>query len=181
MIVVVLLCVGLAWVGTVLERTRQQEKILEKLEKCSYNVGWRCGYAVRLDFRGSPVTDAGLKHLRGLTNLETLELSHTQITDDGLKHLTGLPNLNYLELAGTKITDAGLECLKGMTNLDSLNLGSTLVTDGGLAMLKRLTKLKQLELSCTRVTSQGIEELRKALPNCEVFWDDDATNPQDHP
>ena len=39
------------------------------------------------------VTDAGLKHLRGMSKLETLELYSPQITDAGLVHLKGLTGL----------------------------------------------------------------------------------------
>ncbi len=39
------------------------------------------------------VTDAGLKHLKGLTNLQSLDLGQTQVTDAGLEPLKGLTQL----------------------------------------------------------------------------------------
>ena len=75
------------------------------------------------------VTDAGLKHLKGLTKLERLYLSDTKVTDAGLMHLTGLTKLKTLSLRNTKVTDAGLEHLKGLTELQTLELNSTEVTD----------------------------------------------------
>jgi internalin A len=51
---------------------------------------------------GTPVTDAGLAHLRELTNLQTLGLNGTQVTDAGLANLRGLTNLSELSLNGTK-------------------------------------------------------------------------------
>ena len=71
------------------------------------------------------VTDARLIHLKGLTNLETLELGDTKITDAGLVHLKGLTNLQELSLHYTQVTDAGLVNLKGLTKLKMLNLGNT--------------------------------------------------------
>ena len=68
------------------------------------------------------VTDAGLKCLNALTNLETVGLDGTNITDAGLEHLKGLNNLKTLYLNDTKVTDAGLEHLKGLTELEYLNL-----------------------------------------------------------
>jgi hypothetical protein len=44
------------------------------------------------------------------------------VTDAGLAHLRGLTNLRMLVLIGTKLTDAGLEHLKGLTNLEGLVL-----------------------------------------------------------
>ena len=55
------------------------------------------------------MTDAGLKHLVGLTQLKWLNLQSTAVTDDGLKHLTGLTKLRYLILDSTAVTDPGKE------------------------------------------------------------------------
>ena len=63
-------------------------------------------------------------HLKGLTNLESLNLNRTKITDAGLSHLSALTKLSTLYLAGPKVTDAGLVHLGGMTNLQDLWLGN---------------------------------------------------------
>jgi hypothetical protein len=41
-------------------------------------------------------TDAGLVHLKGLTNLQDLNLHATAVTDVGLAHLKGLSQLRSL-------------------------------------------------------------------------------------
>jgi hypothetical protein len=46
----------------------------------------------------SQVTDARLKDLAGLNQLQTLDLSHTPVTDAGLKELAGLNQLQSLSL-----------------------------------------------------------------------------------
>ena len=63
----------------------------------------------RLDLCQIDVTDAGLKELARLKNLQTLILH--SVTDVGLKHLTELKNLQRLELWSdvTNLTDAGLK------------------------------------------------------------------------
>ena len=66
----------------------------------------------RLDFVGSPATDAGLVHVRGLSRLERLNLADTQITDAGLEYLAGLPQLRAICLRGTNVTDAGVRRLQ---------------------------------------------------------------------
>ena len=73
----------------------------------------------RTNTKVSKVTDAGLVHLKGLTELQTLQLANTKVTDAGLVHLKGLTKLQKLELYNTKVTDAGLMHLNGLTNLKS--------------------------------------------------------------
>ena len=62
------------------------------------------------------LTDAGLWHLKGLlerlTNLKELFLTDTNVTDAGLEHLQGLTNLRYLDVSATKVTDAGVKKLQ---------------------------------------------------------------------
>ena len=54
------------------------------------------------------VTDAGVKHLHGLTQLRTLWLNHTRVTDAGLEHLKGLSQLQELFLDERGVTDTGV-------------------------------------------------------------------------
>ena len=65
-----------------------------------------------LNLNGTQVTDAGLKELAGLTQMQNLGLSRTQVTDAGLKELTGMKNLQMVNLVGTKVTDAGVQELQ---------------------------------------------------------------------
>ena len=55
---------------------------------------------------------AGLEYLRGLTNLEAIDLENTKVTDAGLVHLKGLTNLQSLNLRHTQVTDAGVKKLQ---------------------------------------------------------------------
>lgn len=116
------------------------------------------------------ITDAGLVHLKGLTNLEKLILTNTWITYAGLVHLKGLTNLKLLGLPSTKITNAGLVHLKGLTNLNALGLSYTKITDAGLVHLKGLTNLKTLFLVETKVTVAGFKNLKESLPECRIQW-----------
>jgi hypothetical protein len=60
-----------------------------------------------LGLKGTRVTDAGLLQIKGLSQLESLDLMSTQVTDAGLVQLYGLSKLRYLSLWGTKATAAG--------------------------------------------------------------------------
>ena len=121
-----------------------------------------------LDLNDTQVTDAGLEHLKDLKQLQSLDLSYTQVTDAGLEHLKDLNQLQSLNLDGTQVTDSGLEHLKGFSQLQYLYLYSTEVTDAGLEHLEGLGKLHELYLGETKVTGPGVKKLQQALPNCWI-------------
>jgi hypothetical protein len=59
------------------------------------------------------VGDAGLVHLKGLTDLRQLSLHSDPITDEGLTHLKELTNLEFLDLDETRVNGTGLPQLIG--------------------------------------------------------------------
>jgi Leucine-rich repeat (LRR) protein len=127
------------------------------------------GHVVALAFPAA--IDATIVPVGRRTRLQELILwESSSFGDAGLAHLKGLTNLSNLNLDNTKVTNAGLVHLTGLTNLSSLNLRSTHVTDAGLAHLKGLTKLSGLDLSKTQVAGAGMEELRQALPGRRITW-----------
>ena len=82
---------------------------------------------VRLQLNRNPnITDGGLTHLRGLVELESLNLYDTGVTDAGLDQLTGLKKLQKLFLFGTKCTPAGAAKIKGAIPALDVNLGDDL-------------------------------------------------------
>ena len=98
-----------------------------------------------------------------------LYFSPPSVTDAGLEHLKGLSQLQSLTLEGTQVTDAGLKRLTGLTQFRTLDLNETRVTDAALVHLKGLTKLSELDLHNTKVTNEGVKRLQQALPNCKIF------------
>ena len=76
------------------------------------------------------------------TNAQWLVLDYTQIADAGLEHLEGFTDLESLGLRRTHITDAGLEHLKGLTNLRELYLSSTITETGLNALRKTLSRTR---------------------------------------
>ena len=169
-----------------LRRTKATDADLEILKAFTQVRGLNLGSSLG-------VTDAGMKHLKGLTALEHLDLQHTTVGDAGLEHLKGLIKLKKLILAGTPVTDAGLKYLKGLTDLRSLNLclcttvtdaavenlagltkiqdldlNSVQVTDAGLKHLHGFTALERMNVGDTKVTRAGIQELSRVLPNAKI-------------
>jgi internalin A len=122
-----------------------------------------------LNLAGKQVTDAGLKELAALKNLQTLDLGCTSITDAGLKELAALKSLQQLSLRTTDITDAGLKELAGLKNLQWLNLWCTKITDAGLTELAALKNLRTLQLTGTKITDAGLKELA-GLKSLQVLF-----------
>jgi hypothetical protein len=110
---------------------------------------------------GTKITDAGLAHIEGLNQLQSLWLNNTKVTDAGLAQLIGLPQLQDLNLRNTQITDAGLAHIAGLTQLQHLDLFNTQITDAGLARIAGLTQLQHLDLSDTQITNAGLECLNE--------------------
>lgn len=120
----------------------------------------------------SQLTDAGLIHLRELTQFRHLRLDDAQVTDAGPVQLQGLTQLQNLNLNGTQVTDAGLLHLRGLTQLQYLYLSGTQVTDAGLVHLGGLTQLGYLSLDRTKVSDAGVRRFQKTLPKCRINTDD---------
>jgi hypothetical protein len=121
-----------------------------------------------LDISRSPVTDAGLVHLKGLTNLRRLYLRDLKLTDDALANLKDLTGLEVLSLSKTTITGRGLVYVKKLAKLETLNLGKNPIDDDTLAQLRGLGALETLVLNETKVTGAGLVYL-KPLTNLRVL------------
>lgn len=83
-----------------------------------------------LSFRAGLVDDQGLEQIGKLTSLRVLHLSSTRITSAGLEHLKGLQNLETLSLSSafTSITKSGLDTLKELKSIRNLNLTEARLT-----------------------------------------------------
>ncbi|MDA8746097.1 hypothetical protein N9N28_15845 [Rubripirellula amarantea] len=114
------------------------------------------------------ITDQGLVHLKGMVDLEELILSQTKITGSGFDALRKLRNLKNLDLQSTPVVDSSLAKLVSHKQLEELWLTDTRITDEAVPYLTQLTELKQLDVALTEMTPDGVQQLRKALPNCEI-------------
>jgi hypothetical protein len=124
-----------------------------------------------LEVRGTRISDAGMVHLTKMPALEFLYLKNTNIGDGGLKHVARIRKLRSLAIANSPITDNAIANLKGLSELKWLDLDDTNITDAGLEHVYSLQGLWSLSLRRTGVTSKGIDKLRRAIPNCRVFWE----------
>jgi hypothetical protein len=126
------------------------------------------GYVNAVDV--GQATDATMAQAGRLSRIEELRARGAAISDAGLEHLKNLTNLARLNLSGTPITSAGMVYLavEEMTELKHLDLSNTRVTDRGLMRLKELTGLRVLDARIPGVTDAATNTLKLALPNLTI-------------
>ena len=95
-------------------------------------------------FAAEFITDAAIAFLRGHQQLKILNLRGTDVTDTSLEYVTQLPQLKSLDISFTQISDVGLEHLASLTELEELKIGGNKISGVGLHALKLLPKLKKL-------------------------------------
>jgi hypothetical protein len=124
---------------------------------------------VSLSIVNRPVTNAGLAHLAGNTQLERLLMDGTDITDEGMKYLEGMTALKDISLSAG-ITDRGLAHVAGLKNLVAISM-SDRITDDGLHHLLGLPKLESIGPLGTGVTGKGLDTLAplKTLTGIRLF------------
>ena len=77
------------------------------------------------------------------------------ITDAGLVHLKGLTELQYLNLANSKVSDAGLVHLGLLSKLQSLDLTATPGQRRGIDLPHRVAQTPNVEPGGSDVTPEG--------------------------
>ena len=113
----------------------------------------------KLVFVNTKVTDAGLKSIEALVNLEFLGLP-THTTDAGFEHLRKLVKLRRI-VPLDEITDRGLSYLRNMTEIEELHLESRSITDTGVQSLCGMARLQTLNLEANNVTDAGLIYLQE--------------------
>jgi hypothetical protein len=112
-----------------------------------------------------PLSDDGLQHLAGWTQLEELEIRAAALSGRAFERLTRtnpLPQLRRLlvDLGPEAEADYVLAAVANCTELRSIKLNQTDVTDAGLVHLAKLTKLEELNFNGTKITGEGMRHLR---------------------
>lgn len=124
---------------------------------------------------GPGVSDDGLAHLVGLTQLEELwvhtgEEDKLQLTDRGMLYVAKLNKLESFSLGHSSVGDAGVELLTDLTHLRDMGLGSSNITNAVIPTLLNFKQLTNLDVEYTALTENGIKKLKTALPNCKIRW-----------
>jgi hypothetical protein len=100
------------------------------------------------------LSQAGARMLKRTAEgmIYAVEIAPNNYRAELLRHLRGLPNLEQLQLAGCDVIDDDLRLLNGCDNLRGIGLDNTKVTDAGLKHLAKLPKLAYMELKNTNTT-----------------------------
>lgn len=121
----------------------------------------------KINFRTASISGAGFLYLRGIPNLEYIDLMGCKkLTDDSMRHIGAIFAIKTINLGGASITDKGIAYLGSLNRLEELYLWSTNITDSCLQKLKGLVSLKHLSLHRTEISDKGIAAL-ESLQNLE--------------
>jgi hypothetical protein len=173
-IITAVVAVVCGWLASKVEKKRRELKAAEVVSQFG---------AVRYDYEtdenGDYVDNSephGPKWLRNLLGenyfSEVVGVSMIPTDDKAIAGaadaLQTLPHLKQLSICAPGLTDISMPKLGKLTQLESLDIQAiSHVTDAGLQNLRGLANLRHLELDRS-VSPAAIEELRKALPNCEI-------------
>jgi hypothetical protein len=112
-------------------------------------------------------SNAALVAIKGLSQLESLDLEGTSVQGSTLAELSALTALRTLTL-GPLMEDAALEALGGLPALEELDLrGCHHLGDAGLKQLEGLKNLRILWIPAQTTEVRELQ-LRQALPSCDV-------------
>ena len=108
----------------------------------------------------SGVTDAGMQALAGQDKLVNLQiLGSSRVTDDGLAHLAGATNLRTIFLADSTIDGEGFGHLSDLEQLMVVIAQGCPITNESFVHFGRLTGLNTLWLETPLLVESGVAEL----------------------
>lgn len=108
-----------------------------------------------LGLADTDLTDLGMVHLHKFKKLSRLSLFYCNISNAGLRHIAGMTNLEILNLDSREIGDNGLVYLTSLKKLRSLDIFSSGVTDNGCHHISRIQSLESLELCGGGIGDRG--------------------------
>jgi hypothetical protein len=198
LVITALLAVGMAFVGTKVNRARNEQAIANEItrsggsfQRQSYGMAasttdrtWFERWLdldleariVQVSLGGWEVTDADVQRLAGLSDLAHLSLTSCNLDGTSLAALEGLPHLTAIAVSGSALTDEGIAALGRLPAVERLSIdahggraGFALrLTDAGLAQLKHLKSLRHLALGTSQFTDDRLRAL-SGLAQIEVL------------
>jgi hypothetical protein len=97
-----------------------------------------------------------------------LSLRFTSITDAGLRHIADLKELEHLHVDSGQVGDAGIVHLKRLPSLRHLHFARTAITDFGLMQLQDMRGLEYISFFGGSESAEAVDKLRAAMPQAEI-------------
>lgn len=148
----------------IVEDRRPTEREWELMERCQTEV---------LSFGRVPQGDSLLIHLRSMKRLRNVNFVRTAISADEVERMHTLPSVTKLGLHHADLSDAHFQRLTTLTQLRQLYLSDNEITDEQFMKLAKLHELEKLLLHTPNITLAGIQQLRAAMPQCEIYWEEE--------
>lgn len=169
----IVLCL-ISWVCEHINKVFAKRRAIEQIQVhggavyLHHEVGIYYGYANR---RPRTVINLIREVVRDPFSCEPVivSFSHCRINSAALRAVSQLNSLETLSLNQCPIADAELSRLQDLTELRHLDLAGTGITDAGVVYLFELKSLQSLNLCDTKVTEDGINEVRRVLPQVQVY------------
>ena len=149
----------LGWVGWEMDQRRKEKVVVAWIEEMGGNVYFPSSFFNDERSWWDKTKDKWFGERVWMMNFVD-----TQVSD--VSPLAELKNLEFLYLNDTQVSDLSL--LAELKNLTHLWLGNTQVSD--LSPLAELKNLEFLYLNGLQVSDEQVQELRQALPHCEISF-----------
>jgi len=109
--------------------------------------------------------------LNPLGEVISLDLSPLRITDADMRLMLPMQQLEWLMMPNNRLTDAGVEALLSAKwkRLSLIRLDNSDISDIGLEMLEALPALQTLHISNTKISPNAIERLTARRPGLRVY------------
>jgi hypothetical protein len=129
------------------------------------------------------LTDEHLEMLPALPGLLEFGMISNQVTDKGLQHLAGMTELRRLRIFGIKgIRGAGFAYLKESTKLEFLYAHGSGLEDSAIPhIVKNFRKLRRFDFDKTGVTADGLLQLAELPWLTTLAPPEDIAGPRDAP
>lgn len=125
-----------------------------------------------ISFQRTPVTDADLAYIEGMSALRDVHLGGTSIGDKGLSYLQNISTIDELILRDTRVTDSGMSYVENLSHMKFLMLNMTDVTDEGIAHIANMSELEVLDLFNVAITDKGAQYLQNLTSLRELGAED---------
>jgi hypothetical protein len=126
-----------------------------------------------LEFEGPAFTNADLKAVPNLDEVERLTLWDTAVTDEGCRELTRARALVEVSIGSSALSDDVLQVLAELPALRSLQIHRCpKMSDRGVRYLSRCVGLRELYLKETAITDHGLMAIHRLSQLWSLILDD---------